>query len=232
MRFVVATLALLSTAGCGVYALPLGATAQSQVLRFDWTVFTFAGLFVAVVVGALILLPIIVWRRRGEEYPPQFRRNNFLEISTTVVPLLMVVALFAVTYRNEIIVEHQMDRPPNTVDVVAFEWSWRFHYEGTHVAVVGTPQAPPQLLLPVDETTRINLTSNDVNHAFWIPAFLFKRDAIAGIKNSFDLRPTREGLYLGRCAEFCGLDHALMSFTVLVVSQGEYDRRLRSLASQ
>ena len=172
----------LSTAGCGAYALPAGATTQAQLLRCDWTVFTFAGLLVAVVVSALIVLPLIAWRRRSEQYPPQFRRNPKLEISYTIVPLLMVVALFVVTYRNEVAVEHLSPHPANVIDVTAFQWSWRFHYLNTSIDVVGTPHAPPQLVLPVGETTRINLTSSDVNHGFWIPAFLFKRDAVAGLE--------------------------------------------------
>jgi cytochrome c oxidase subunit 2 len=219
---------LLSTAGCGVYALPRGATTQALVMHQDWTVFTLAGSFVAIVVFALILFPLVVWRRRGDEYPPQFRRNNKLEITYTIIPLLMVIGLFAVTYHNDIIVEHLTAHPQNTIDITAFRWSWLFHYPGTAINIAGTPQAAPQMVLPIGETTRINLTSVDVNHAFWIPAFLFKRDAIAGVDNSFDLFPTRTGLYRGRCAEFCGLDHALMTFTVRVVSQEDYARWLRA----
>lgn len=227
-RPLLASCLLLCTAGCGVYALPAGATTQAQVLHQDWTVFTLVGLLVAVIVFGLILFPLFAWRRRSDEYPPQFSQNGKLEIIYTIIPLLMVIVLFAVTYRDEVIVEHLSARPANTVDVLAFQWSWRFHYVGTAINIVGTPNAPPQLILPVNETTRINLTSSDVNHEFWVPAFLFKRDAIAGINNSFDLRPLRAGVYLGRCAEFCGFDHALMTFTVRVVSQGDYDQWLHA----
>lgn len=227
-RLLLATCPLLCAAGCGVYALPAGDTTQAQILHQDWTVFTLVGLFVAAVVFGLILFPLFVWRRRKDEYPPQFRQNYKLEIVYTIIPLLMVIALFAVTYRDEIAVEHLEPHPANAVDVLAFQWSWHFHYVGTAINIVGTPNAPPQLVLPVNETTRINLTSSDVNHEFWVPAFLFKRDAIAGIKNSFDLRPIRVGVYLGRCAEFCGFDHALMTFTVRVVSRAAYDRWLHA----
>ncbi len=65
--------------------------------------------------------------------------------------------------------------------------------------------------------TQINLYSNDVVHSFWIPSFLFKRDANPGITNHFDVTPTQTGLFHGVCAEYCGLDHALMTFTVEVV---------------
>ncbi|MBC5810415.1 MAG: cytochrome c oxidase subunit II [Candidatus Eremiobacteraeota bacterium] len=228
VRFVATTALLLPLAGCGVYGLPNGATQQAQTMHLDWVVFSDAGLVVAVLLFALIIAPLILWRRRSDAYPPQFNRNNRWEIAYTGIPLLMVIGLFAFTFWDEEIVERITAHPANTVDVVGFQWSWRFHYHNTNIDVVGTPQSPPQLVLPVDETTRIDLTSSDVNHAFWIPAFLFKRDAIAGISNHFDLQPTRLGVYRGVCAEFCGLDHALMSFTVRVVSRGDFARWLRN----
>ncbi len=212
--------------GCAF--LPAGATAQADQLHQVWSVFFYAGLFVAVVVYALILGPLFVWRRRGDGYPPQFRRNNKLEVFYTVVPLLIVAALFALTYKKETSVEQLVARPDATVDVIAFAWSWKFHYPGGALDIVGTPQKPPEMVIPVEGTTRINLTSTDVNHAFWVPGFLFKRDAIAGISNHFDLRPIRTGTYRGQCAEFCGLDHALMSFTIRVVSAADYRRWLQA----
>ena len=75
--------------------------------------------------------------------------------------------------------------------------------------------------LPLGETAAIAVTSSDVNHAFWIPDMLFKRDAIPGRVTSFDLTPSKLGTFLGRCGEFCGLDHALMTFSVRVVPPAE-----------
>ncbi|MDQ2679503.1 MAG: cytochrome c oxidase subunit II [Candidatus Eremiobacteraeota bacterium] len=222
-------LAVLCAAGCGqTYGLPLGATTQARAMHQDWTIFFYAGIAVAIVVSFLIVMPLIAWRRRSDTYPPQFSRNNFWEITSTAIPVLMVIVLFGVTYFEEAAVEQLKPHPENTVNVVAFRWSWEFDYPGSNVRVVGTPQAAPQMVIPIDQTTLIHLTSRDVNHAFWIPGFLFKRDAIAGIDNYFDLRPTHLGRYLGRCAEFCGLDHALMTFSVRVVSRADYERWLRS----
>jgi cytochrome c oxidase subunit 2 len=70
--------------------------------------------------------------------------------------------------------------------------------------------------------------SDDVVHAFWIPSFLFKRDANPGITNHFDVTPTVTGYFHGLCAEYCGLDHALMTFNVAVVPVGVYDRWIAS----
>jgi cytochrome c oxidase subunit 2 len=79
------------------------------------------------------------------------------------------------------------------------------------------------MVLPVRETTRLRLRSHDVIHSFYVPAFLYKRDVIPGVDNDIDLTPTETGTFRGRCAEFCGLEHARMDFSVRVVSQPEYD---------
>ena len=84
---------------------------------------------------------------------------------------------------------------------------------------------------PRDQTTRIVLTSSDVNHAFWIPAFLFKRDAIPGRVTSFDLRPEQSGTYAGSCAEFCGYAHALMGFSVSAAAAEQCPTRKDEIAT-
>lgn len=221
--------AIAALAGACAY-LPAGATTQAERLHADWSIFFYAGIAVAGIVIALILLPLIVWRRREGDpaLPRQFHENPTLEIACTVVPLLIVAYLFYVSYANENAVEALAPAPGVTVDVTAFDWSWRFKYEGSDVDVAGTPQQPPELVLPVDETTRIVLRSADVDHAFWVPDFLFKRDAIPGIENRFDLHPVRMGVYRGECAEFCGLDHAAMTFRVRVIDDASFERWLKA----
>ena len=78
------------------------------------------------------------------------------------------------------------------------------------------------MMLPEDRTTRLVLTSPDVIHSFYVPEFLFKRDVIPGVVNRFDVTPRDRGTFTGRCAEFCGLDHAKMTFEVQVVSFDDY----------
>jgi len=206
---------------------PATATEQSSVLASDWVLFALVGLAVALLVWGLILFALVRWRRPARDgddaYPPQFRNHNALEIAWTVVPLLLVIGLFAYTYRAEANVEALAPKPDVTVAVNGYRWGWTFAYDGGP-SVSGTARNPPEMVIPLGETTRIVLTSSDVNHAFWVPDFLFKRDAIPGRTSSFDLRPSKLGTYLGRCAEFCGLDHALMSFSVRVVPPGEYAR--------
>ena len=206
---------------------PADATTQAAVLASDWRLFTIVGLAVAALVWGLILFAIVRWGRgRTGALPPQFRRNNPLEIAWTVIPLVLVCALFAYTYHAEADVEALVQRPAVRVHVNAFRWGWTFAYAGGPT-IDGTADAPPQMVLPLGRTTRIELTTSDVTHAFWVPDFLFKRDAIPGITNAFDLSPDKLGTFIGRCTQFCGLQHARMTFSVRVVPPDAYDRWLR-----
>jgi cytochrome c oxidase subunit 2 len=223
---------------------PATATTQASVLASDWVLFALVGLAVAVLVWGLIVFAIVRWRRQSrrhselveecativDEYPPQFRNNNALEIAWTVVPLILVVGLFVYTYRAEANVEALTPKPDVTVGVNGYRWGWTFSYDGGPT-INGAARNPPEMVIPLDRTTRITLTSSDVNHAFWVPDFLFKRDAIPGRTSSFDLHPSKPGTFLGKCAEFCGLDHAVMNFTVRVVPLDEYARWRRGGAS-
>ena len=198
------------------------ATIQGQTMRGDWLVFLAASVVVAILVYAFILAPLIVWRRRSEGLPPQFSGNGPLEIGGVIASLLLVGGLFYVTYVCEMPVDAVAPHPDRTIDVTASRWSWEFDYPGSGIHIVGTPQRPPELVLPRGESTEIALRSVDVTHSFWVPDFLFKRDAIPGMVNRFDLTPVKNGRFRGLCAQFCGLDHALMTFTVRVVPPAEY----------
>jgi cytochrome c oxidase subunit II len=106
--------------------------------------------------------------------------------------------------------------------VLAFQWSWRFDYQGQGVQVVGSPGNVPELVVPVGQPVRIRLRSADVVHSFYVPRTLFKRQAIPGRTTEFDLTFEKVGTYQGHCVQFCGLAHADMLFRVKVVSPGEF----------
>lgn len=203
------------------------ATSQGREIEGVWIVFLWAGLAVAAIVYGLIVWSVVRYRRRpgDDDLPPQFRQNLPLELLYTAIPLLIVGGLFLLTFRAETAVERPGGggEPVATVSVEAYDWSWRFTYEGTGVAVFGTPDDPPEAVLPAGETVRIRLTSDDVIHAFFVPDFLFKRDAIPGRTTEFDLSIDEPGLYRGLCAEFCGLNHWRMRFTIRAVPPLEFD---------
>ncbi len=195
-------------------------------MRADWYVFVAAGIFVGVYVYACIFWCLVRYRR-GARAPEQFEGNTPLELLYVAVPFVLVLALFGVTYAIEMPVDRVAAHPANEVAITAFRWSWRFAYPNG-VTTAGTPDFPPTLYLPLGESTQIDLRSADVTHSFWVPAFLFKRDAIPGMTNVFDVSPTRAGRFPGRCAQFCGLEHATMTFVVAVVSRAAYQRYLAS----
>jgi cytochrome c oxidase subunit 2 len=93
----------------------------------------------------------------------------------------------------------------------------------------GTTADRPTLWLPVDKSVEVKLRSPDVIHSFWVPAFLFKMDVVPGRNNHFSFTPTREGTFVGRCAELCGVYHSRMLFEVKVVSESDYAAHLASL---
>ena len=193
-------------------------------MRGTWFVFLGVAVFVAFVVIAAIAW-CLVFYRAGDRRAESFSKNTPLEIVYVVIPCIIVTLLFVLTMRTEIPVDAVAAGPNvNVVSVTAFQWSWRFAYADGRIVTYGTPQAPPTLYLPVGRDTEIVLRSDDVTHSFWVPAFLFKRDAIPGMVNRFTITPTRLGRFLGRCAQFCGLDHALMTFAVDVVPTRAYAR--------
>ncbi|AXE26083.1 cytochrome c oxidase subunit II [Streptomyces globosus] len=90
----------------------------------------------------------------------------------------------------------------------------------------------PTLYLPKGEKVRFILSSNDVIHSFWVVPFLFKQDVIPGHTNVFEVTPSQEGVFMGKCAELCGVDHSRMLFNVKVVSPEEYRAHLKELAEK
>jgi cytochrome c oxidase subunit 2 len=240
-------LATLVLSGCSLeedlrFGWPRGITEQSEHMLDLWIGSVIAALVVGVFVWGLIFWVVVRYRKRGDELPAQTRYNLPIEIIYTVIPFLIIAVLFYYTAIVETAVTKQSKNPDVTVEVVAFKWNWQFVYpetkdaEGRPVATVGTSDQIPVLVVPKDQKVKFTETSNDVIHSFWVPEILFKRDVFpGGIPNSFEITPTREGHFVGRCAELCGTYHANMNFEMRVVSGdvfGQYlDARKRGLSN-
>jgi cytochrome c oxidase subunit II len=187
------------------------------------------GLGVGTLVVVLVAIVVIRFRRRGGDLPRQRHENIPLEVGYTAVPLVIVGGLFALTVYSIRAVDDADAEAPLVVEVVAFQWQWEFDYPEFGVEVIGTDAVVPELVLPAGSAVRFDMTSRDVIHSFWIPGFRFKRDIFPEQTTSFEVDVSdRTGFFQnnGVCAEFCGLDHAQMRFSVRIVTQDEFDQWL------
>jgi cytochrome c oxidase subunit 2 len=224
LRSIGLVLSLAALAGCGlVDNAGKGGTSQQGRDIFDlWQGSVIAALVVGGIVWLLIGWAFFRYRRRGDLLPTQRQYIVPLEIVYTTVPIVIVAVLFALSYRTQRDVDALTSDPDLVVEVEGFQWQWQFHYVEEDITVTGNPDDPPVMVLPVDTTARLVLTSEDVIHSFYVPDFLFKRDVIPGLKNRVDVDVTDVGRYTGRCAEFCGLDHARMTFEVDAVTMDDF----------
>lgn len=232
--------ALVGTSGCSArdayestfnLGLPEPATEQADSIRELWLGAMAASTAVGLFVLGLILWACVAYRKRGDTLPRQVRYNLPIEVLYTILPMVIISVFFYYTVESQNFINKESENPDVTIAVVGFQWNWQFnHLDGdddpdNNVVVTGEPLKPAPLVLPVGQTIRFEQTSNDVIHSFWIPAFLFKRDAIPGLENSFELtlKPETAGTtFIGRCAEFCGEKHDRMNFEVRAVTPAQY----------
>jgi len=223
MRRVSLALLVIVLSGCGLeFGSGRGATRQGRDIFGLWQGSVIVAIFVGGLVWGLIVFAVLRYRRRNDDLPSQAQYFVKLEILYTVVPVVIVAVLFAFSYRTQNEVDALAHDASVTIDVRGFQWQWQFHYRDDDITVTGLPGREAVMMLPEDRTSRLILTSPDVIHSFYVPGFLFKRDVIPGVVNKVDVTPRDSGTYTGRCAEFCGLDHAKMTFEVKVVSFKDY----------
>jgi cytochrome c oxidase subunit II len=189
----------------------------------------FDGLYLPVTVTAGLIVWVVVifalvrYRAKRDRRPS---RKSEAKVVESLYALGLVAVAVVLVWRT-FTVEHRVDSvsasPGARIDVVAFKWQWRISYPGENVRpIVGTLQQRPELVVPTDTTVRFTLRSRDVIHALWFPELRFKRDAFPGKTQTFDLVFDEPETFTGRCAEFCGLDHAEMTLDVRAVPQSEY----------
>jgi cytochrome c oxidase subunit 2 len=222
-----------------------GVTSQShdESLLYEGTVI--AAIVVGVITGSLILWSALRYRRKTDAIPRQFQYHIPLEIFYTVVPIVIVLALFGFTVYTENKIDKVVPNPALDIRVTAFQWGWRYDYTNYHVFVEGVrtedpdpvgldgktcvQSAPtpndclgPGLVMPVGETVRITLLSNDVVHGFYVPQFNFSRYALPGVVNEFDFNIQKPGIYRAQCTQLCGLYHAEMFFHVVALPRAQF----------
>jgi cytochrome c oxidase subunit 2 len=202
-------------------------TEQAHDIDRVWDGFLITALIVGVLLFVFIGYVIVRYRRRDDRLPFQRRENIPIEITYMAIPLLVIGVLFGITFASVNFIGRMSADPDLTVKVTGFQWQWRFDYPADHVTVIGSDVTEPNLVLPAGTKVQFDVTSIDVIHSFWIPGFRFKRDMFPGQIQSFQVDiGERTGSWpdSGVCAEFCGLDHHSMRFSVQIMSKPDFTK--------
>jgi len=183
------------------------------------------GIFV--VVGGLLLFSLIRYRHRpsaadADQEPAQIYGSNQIELSWTVIPILIVVMLFLATARVIFSTEHAQ-KPGSALDVtvIGHQFWWEYRYPKLGIVTANelhVPVSDPKHPTP----TYLTMSSADTDHSFWIPRLAGKMDLIPNKVNVMWIDPRSAGLYLGQCAQYCGTQHAKMLLRVYADSPADF----------
>ncbi|MEO3415522.1 cytochrome c oxidase subunit II [Roseovarius sp. CAU 1744] len=208
---------------------------------------------ISLFVTALLAFAIVRYNSRANPNPAKFTHNSPLEVAWTVIPIVILVLIGAfslpVLFKQQEIPEGEIN-----IKVTGYQWYWGYEYTdhefGFESFLIGEGKVlndevvaeleaagytrdefllatDTAVVVPVDKTVVMTVTGADVIHAWTIPAFGVKQDAVPGRLAQLWFKAEKEGVYFGQCSELCGKDHAYMPITVKVVSQEAYDAWLK-----
>jgi cytochrome c oxidase subunit 2 len=172
-------------------------------------------LLVSVAIFTMIVVFAVRYRRRRGVHAEQIEGSTALEITWSVIPLFIFVVIFvwgAVIYFKE----RTPPRGATEVYVVAKQWMWKLQHEEGQREI-------NELHVPVGRDVKMILTSQDVIHSFYVPAFRIKQDVLPGRYTTAWFRPTKAGIYHLFCAEYCGSQHSGMIGQVVVLEPAQYE---------
>lgn len=203
---------------------PTNAAAQADRVDTLFDVLLIVSVPVFVLVTTVVLFSVRLFRMRpGQEQQdgPPIHGNTRLEVLWTAVPAILLVGLCSYAY--SILRDNERAQADElVVDVSSRQFAWRFAYPQAE----GRPASSTELVLPRDRPVRFRVSTEDVIHSFWVPAFRVKIDAVPGITTEVRATPTRLGRYPVVCAELCGFGHAVMRSSARVVTPAAFDRWL------
>jgi cytochrome c oxidase subunit 2 len=193
---------------------------------------------ITIFVLALLVIIMVKFNAKANPTPSRTTHNTLLEVAWTVIPVVILVVIAIPSFR---ILFVQLNIPPSDITIKATgnQWNWTYTYpdekmEFTSIMLTDADRMkqnppPPRLLgvdnpivVPINKTVRVQVIGSDVIHAFAVPSFGIKIDAIPGRLNETWFKATREGVYYGQCSELCGKDHAFMPIEVRVVNDQAY----------
>jgi cytochrome c oxidase subunit 2 len=217
----------------GLYP-PIAVTSQGAEIRNLYTVVFLIAVAIFIVVEGLIIWTVIRYRRKpgDDTLPPQTHGNNIAEFVWTIVPTLIVIFLFVVSWQTLNAVDTSSANAQTKIRAVAGQFQWTFDYLAPDGSTILYTEFIPVskdgggMTVPAGRTVQLSLVSKDVIHAFYVPQFLFKRDVVPGRTNQFDFTVNESDAgqtFRGQCAELCGTGHSIMLFDVHALTAAEFD---------
>ena len=194
---------------------------------------------ISVFVLFLMLYACVRFRASANPNPSKRTHNVTVEILWTLIPCLILIVMavpsFKILYKQDTIPKADL-----TIKAVGYQWYWGYEYPDENIIFdsymieekdlrADQPRllaVDNEVVVPVNKVVKVLITANDVLHAWALPAFGVKRDAVPGRINETWFKAEKEGTYYGQCSELCGIKHAFMPITVKVVSEEDYQEWL------
>ena len=200
-------------------------------------------LMVIITAIVLLVLGLLVWiviryNKKSNPVPARWSHNTLIEVIWTVAPVLILLVISLFSFRL-LFAYNNMPTPDLTIKATGNQWNWGYEYPDQGIAEYvsnmlpedqakarGVPYrlaADEPIVVPVGKTVQVLVTAADVIHAFALPAFGLKIDAVPGRTNHTWFKAERTGTFYGQCSELCGVDHAFMPIEIRVVTQAEFE---------
>ena len=212
-------------------------------LKHDAIFFHNVILMPIITIITLFVLGLLIWcavryNKKANPVPARWSHNTLIEVIWTAAPvlILMFIAIFSFKLLFKY---HDTPTPYMTVKATGYQWYWGYEYPDQKISEItstilseedskarGVPYrlaATEPMVVPVNQVVRVQVTAADVIHAFALPAFGLKTDAIPGRLNETWFRAEKTGTFYGQCSELCGVDHAFMPIEIKVVTPAEFD---------
>ncbi len=233
--------------GWGALNLPAGVTPLSHDIHDLHMTILWICVAIGVIVYGILIYSLIHHRKSKGVVPATFHENTKLEIVWTIIPFLILIAM-AVPATQVMIKVYDTSASDMTIKVTGYQWKWRYTYlnegidffsaldaKSNEARQLGSKIDPATvehyllnvdkpLVIPANKKIRILLTAADVLHAWWVPEFGWKKDAIPGFVTDGWIKVETPGVYRGQCAELCGKDHGFMPIVVVVKTEADYQQ--------
>jgi cytochrome c oxidase subunit 2 len=180
---------------------------------------------------ALLIIVVVKFNAKANPVPSRTTHNTLIEVAWTLLPVLILVAIAVPSFRL-LFLELDIPKADLTVKATGKQWYWSYAYPDNGKfefdSLLAADKQPRllgvdnEMVVPVNKVVRVQVTGADVIHAFAMPAFGVKIDAIPGRLNETWFKATKTGMFYGQCSELCGKDHAFMPIAVRVVSDQEF----------